>query len=168
MGSYDGAEICDIVGLYMLSQLQNLNLDIGLYRDDGLAVGNQNPREMDKIKDKICKVFKENELSITINANQKVVDFLDVTLDLHSGLYKPFSKPNDTPVYVNRNSNHPRPILQNIPAAVNKRLSNISANEQVFNEAIPPYQTALEKAGYEYTIEYEPRKDSSSKRKNRK
>ena len=28
MGSYDGAEICDIAGLYMLSKLQNLNLNI--------------------------------------------------------------------------------------------------------------------------------------------
>ena len=26
MGSYDGAEVCDLVGLYILSQLQNLNL----------------------------------------------------------------------------------------------------------------------------------------------
>ena len=128
----------------MLSQLQNLNLNIGLYRDDGLAVSNQNPRELDKIKDQICKVFKENELSITIDANQKVVNFLDVTLDLNSGLYKPFSKPNDIPVYVSKNSNHPRPILKNIPAAVNKRLSNISANETVFKEAIPPYKTALD------------------------
>ena len=38
MGSYDGAEICELVGLYLLSQLQNLNINVGLYRDDGLAV----------------------------------------------------------------------------------------------------------------------------------
>ena len=30
MGSFDGAECCEIVGLYMLSQLQPLNLNIGL------------------------------------------------------------------------------------------------------------------------------------------
>ena len=39
MGSFDGAEICELVGLYILYILstkygKNLN---GLYRDDGLA-----------------------------------------------------------------------------------------------------------------------------------
>ena len=41
----------------------------------------------------------------------------------------------DKPVYVNMNSNHPTPILKNIPQAVNRRLSKISANATVFNEA---------------------------------
>ena len=39
---YDGAE-CELVGLYLLSQLQNLNINVGLYRDDGLAVTNRTP-----------------------------------------------------------------------------------------------------------------------------
>ena len=164
MGSYDGAEICDIVGLYILSQLQKLNINIGLYRDDGLAVGPQPPRELNKIKDRICQVFKENNLSITIQANQKVVEFLDVTLDLNTGLYKPFMKPNDTPVYVNKSSNHPPKILKNIPAAVNTRLSNISANEDVFMEAIPPFQNALKNAGYDFEMKYQPRETRSSNR----
>ena len=34
MGSWDGAEVADLVGLYLLSQLQDLDLNIGLYRDD--------------------------------------------------------------------------------------------------------------------------------------
>ena len=43
-GSYDGAEACELVGLYILSKLEKLNINIGLYRDDGLAVTNcQNP-----------------------------------------------------------------------------------------------------------------------------
>ena len=35
MGSWDGAEVCDLTGLYALSKCQHLGLDIGLYRDDG-------------------------------------------------------------------------------------------------------------------------------------
>ena len=50
MGSFDGAEICEIVGLFLLSQLQYLNINVGLYRDDGLAITNQTPRNTDKIK----------------------------------------------------------------------------------------------------------------------
>ena len=75
MGSFDGAEICELVGLFLLSQLQYLNINVGLYRDDGLAVTNQTPRNADKIKKEICKIFKENGLSITADANKKVVDF---------------------------------------------------------------------------------------------
>ena len=32
MGSYDGVECCDVVGLYLLSQIQDLGLNIGLYQ----------------------------------------------------------------------------------------------------------------------------------------
>ena len=81
MGSFDGAEICELVGLFLLSQLQYLNINVGLYRDDGLAVTNQTPRNADKIKKEICKIFKDNGLSIAADANKKVVDFLDVTLN---------------------------------------------------------------------------------------
>ena len=38
----------------------------------------------------MCKVFKYNSLQITIEANKKVVDFLDITLDLITAIYKPY------------------------------------------------------------------------------
>ena len=39
MGSFDGAEICELVGLFILSKLKDkFGNDLGLYRDDGLAV----------------------------------------------------------------------------------------------------------------------------------
>ena len=40
MGSYDGAEVCELVGLLILNNLSNLvaKNDAGLYRDDGLIV----------------------------------------------------------------------------------------------------------------------------------
>ena len=40
MGAYNGAEVCQLVGTYLLNILSkkyNKN-DLGLYRDDGLAV----------------------------------------------------------------------------------------------------------------------------------
>ena len=38
MGNYDGAEISELVGIYMLSRLSTIidETDCGLYRDDGL------------------------------------------------------------------------------------------------------------------------------------
>jgi len=40
MGSYDDAEVCELVGLFILNDLCNIygKENIGLYRDDGLAV----------------------------------------------------------------------------------------------------------------------------------
>ena len=49
MGSYDGAEKCDLVGLYLLSLLKDLQLlTPGLFRDDGLAVSLGTPSETEK------------------------------------------------------------------------------------------------------------------------
>ena len=39
---------------------------------------------------------------------------------------------------------------------MNKRLSSISSNEQVFNLARPPYQDALNKSGYNFTLKFDP------------
>ena len=51
MGAFDGAEICELVGTYLLSLIgEKYNKDdVGLYRDDGLAIfkdtsGPQNER----------------------------------------------------------------------------------------------------------------------------
>ena len=40
MGSHDGAEVCELVGLFLLDDLSNKygQNSVGLYRDDGLAV----------------------------------------------------------------------------------------------------------------------------------
>ena len=92
----------------------------------------------------ICKIFNDHKLKLTIEANKKCVDYLDITLDLKSGTYKPFTKLRNIPKYVNRHSNHPPSILRSIPEAINRRLTNISSDKQSFDAAIPPYQ-ALKK-----------------------
>ena len=91
MGSYNGAETCELVGCDLLSQLKQIpDIDIGLYRDDGLAILKQTPREIERVKKEICKIFAKNDLRITIEANKKVVNFLDVTLDLNTEKFKPY------------------------------------------------------------------------------
>ena len=134
MGSYDGAECCDLIGLFILDQLTNRikELQTGSYRDDSLAVAETTPRNLEKLRQKVVKIFGEFGLNITSTANLKVVQFLDVTLDLENEVYMPYIKPGDRPLYVNSRSNHPPSILKNIPLAVNKRLSNISANKEIF------------------------------------
>ena len=88
MGSFDGAETCELVGCYILSLLtEKYGRNIGLYRDDGLAAFNEKPHEIEKIKKELCKIFRDNELKITVEANKTKVNFLDVTLDLRGGKY---------------------------------------------------------------------------------
>ena len=162
MGSFDGAETCELIGLYMLSELKHLNIYVGLYRDDGLGVTNKPPREIEKIKKEICKIFNKHDLKITIEANKKSVDFLDITMDLRTGIFKPFMKANNTPLYVHKQSNHPPNILKNIPESINRRLSSISSNETIFNEAAPDYQQALKDSGYDYKLKYKPTTETTS------
>ena len=62
MGSFDGAEICELVGLYLLDILRTEFGDskIGLYKDDRLSsFQNIFGPESEKIKKSLCKIFKK-------------------------------------------------------------------------------------------------------------
>ena len=100
-------------------------------------------------------------------ANVKCVNYLDVTLNLETETFKPYVKPNDKPTYVHADSNHPPCILKNIPKSVNQRLSSISSNEEIFKEACPPYQEALNKSGYHFEMKFCP-PDQNKKQKSRR
>ena len=116
MGSYHGAEICELVGLFILSKLPAVfEADcFGLYRDDGLAVvKNLSDQCTDNIRKRLVGLFKTENLDITVETNLKITDFLDITLNLNTEKFYPYRKPNDTPLYVNKKSNHPLASLNN-------------------------------------------------------
>ena len=168
-GSYDGAEACELVGLYILSMLENLKINVGIYRDDGLAVTNSSPRQVDILKKKIQTIFNNLGLEVTIEANQKIVNFLDITMNLEEENFKPFTKPNTTPLYIDSQSNHPPSIIKNLPASINKRLSSISSSKVEFDNAAPLYQEALTKSGYKHKLEFDPcASNANTRSRNRK
>ena len=170
MGSLDGAEISELIGLYMLNETKNnisgLNsANNGLYRDDGLIIlGKCSGPRREKIIKNLHKLYKSHGLRITIASTGPVANYLDVTLDLSDGSHRPYRKPNDTPVYINAASNHPPSILKQIPKMVKKRLQGISSNESVFNEAKPPYAEALKKSGYNTTLVYNNNQNTTRRR----
>ena len=96
------------------------------------------------------------------------MNFLDVTLNLTTGLHKIYHKPNTTPQYVNIRSNHPPGVLNNIPLGINKRLSNISSNTTTFNEEIGIYQDALDRSGYSHKLAFQAEKRNNRNDKNKK
>ena len=173
MGAFDGAEVCELIGTFILHQLAKKynKSDIGLYRDDGLAVfKNCSGPQMERIKKYIQETFKEHQLDIIIQCNQRVTDFLDVTLDLQAGTHKPYRKPDDNTMYIHKESNHPPNILKDLPISIERRISNLSSSKEIFDQSIPHYQNAINQSGYNHTLKYTPPEPEAcrTKRKRRR
>ena len=167
MGSFDGAEICELVGLHLLQQMKDHFPDInfGLYRDDGLGftIGINNS-QLERIKKSIIQLYKRNDLNITIDMGLAQVDFLDITMNLENGKFWPYRKPNNEPLYINKLSNHPPSIVKELPKMIEKRVSELSCNAVEFEKCKPVYEEALARSGYSCKLEYTP---TVPKRKNR-
>ena len=154
MGSYD----CELVGLYILNFLQSIipKEQIGIYRDDGLAVLDMSDKEAEDTKKKLCAKFNELGLNITAETNITIVDFLDVTFDLKKKEYKPYSKPGTEHQYVHTSSNHPPTVTRRIPQGIATRLCNISSTPEIFEQHKQEYEEALQKAGHHGHLTYTP------------
>ena len=128
--------------------------DFGLYRDDGLGISKASPRQIELIKKDLCGIFSSYGLKITIEANKRTVNFLDVTFNLSDRKYMPYAKPGNISLYVNRKSDHPLCIIENIPKSINKWLSEILIDEHSFNKAAPLYQKVLDDSGYNHCLTF--------------
>ena len=51
-------------------------------------------------------------------------------------------------------SNHPPTILRYLPNMINKRLPDLSCNEEEYEKAKPLYETAVNESGYKKTMAY--------------
>ena len=131
MGSYDGAEICQLVGLFILSKLEAKfgKNQVGLYRDYGLAILKaRRARSADKSGKELHTIFNDIGFKTTAEVNHQVVNLLDLTLDLKNETFSPFKIPNNDPLYVDNRSNHPPSIINHIPSSINKRISSLSSD----------------------------------------
>ena len=120
---------------------------------------------------KLCyfKTFRENfDLKITITIILKIVNFLHVTFNLCTGRYQPYKKPNDSPTYINLNSDHPHNNMKALPDSISKRISNISSDKATFNNAAPFYNHLLSASGYKENLTYQKDLPPSIKVKPRK
>ena len=157
MVCYDGPEVWELVGTYILNKLKNITKkeSIDLYRDDGLGIFQNIPKsEIERKKKQIVKVFKDCGLSITIKCNLKSVDVPVVTFDLLNHIHKPHGKPNNKPLYINKHSNHPPNILKQLPKSIEKRISETSSNIDVFSRSIKMYNDALHESNFKETLKF--------------
>ena len=88
-------------------------------------------------------------LNISISTNLKICNLLDVTLNLTDRTHYPYRKPNNETLYIDTNSNHPPTIIKHLPAAIGRRISNISSSKELFNKAKPHYESALKQSGHD-------------------
>ena len=97
MGCFDGAEVCKLVGVYILHLLKAVmrKENVGLYHDDGLGIlRNSSGPEIERKRKQIIQIFKSCGFNITVKTNLKTADFLDIGLDLVNNTYQPYRKPN--------------------------------------------------------------------------
>ena len=98
MGAQDGAEIAELTGIYFLKEVDKFLATLGekthagLYRDDGLIyLENANGPLISKIEKALHRIFKRNQLKISMEQTGHTVNFLDVTMST-DGTHKPYKK----------------------------------------------------------------------------
>ena len=172
MGAFHGAEVCELVGLYLLNGIEGIidQNGAGIYRDDGLIVVPRMPnRKLETLRKKLYNLFKNEGFAITVEMGITKTEFLDTYLDLECGEYHPYKKPNNTILYINKNSNHPNHIKKEIPKMIAKRLSALSSNESIFENSCFPYKEALKNSNFDNkSIKYHNNLNLSKKKQKKK
>ena len=120
-----------------------------VFIDNGLLVlSNVNGQQIDWVRKNTILFFKDIGFLIDVETNLKIIDFLDIALDLNKGTFKPYKKPNDSLLYIKKSSNHPLQIMKQLLKIISNRLSKNYSNEEVFNESKIDYKNALNQSGY--------------------
>ena len=115
MGPYDGAEISELVGSFLLNSSASKfdKNSVASHRDDGLALfKNINGHRADKTRKEFPRILYGNGLSLEIQCKLKTVKYPDITLDLNSDTYQLYHKPNDQILYIHVKSNDRANILK--------------------------------------------------------
>lgn len=108
MGSFDIAEVYELIVQYLLNILKSefVEKNIRLYRGDNIScLENKSEPKVRKMKSNICKNFKCNGLSNTVESNLHTTKYVDVTFTLKTGKYYPYRKQNNSLQYINKQSN---------------------------------------------------------------
>ncbi|GAB1602433.1 GATA zinc finger domain-containing protein 14-like, partial [Argonauta hians] len=150
----------DFSSLYIYN-MEKINSKIpglggGLYRDDGLLTirGVDRGGGLERIRKQLREIFRGEGLDITFSADHKIANFLDITLNLHTGTFAPYRKLLEKTKYVNKESNHPPNVLKGIHRSVSDRISKLSSSQEIFDEFKGYYEQALSSAGYTEPLVY--------------
>ena len=102
-GAYGGAEVCGLVGTFLLDKISEkyYQNSIDLYHDNRLSLfKNKSDTQLERIKKNLQKTFKDFGLKILAEPNIRIVNYLDMTLNLNNGSFKPYHIPDDIIQYL--------------------------------------------------------------------
>jgi len=105
-----------------------------------------NGPQSERIRKEIIKLFKDKfNLRITIQTKLKIVNFFDVTFNLTSQIYQPYSKP----VHINVASNHPPNIIRCLPTWHDRKWIHRTVN--IWQKTTQKYQVKIREKSYGLT-----------------
>ena len=92
----------------------------------------------------------KSDIQFTFDQSTEQVNFLDVCVKLRDGdiTTTVYSKPTDSHLYLNSNSNHPRHVIRNIPKSQFLRLKRICSNPTDFVRKSSTYAQYFISRGY--------------------
>ena len=73
---------------------------------------------------------------------------MDFTFALYKCLYKPYRKPNNKLIFINKLSNNLPNVLKQLPKSIAKIISDTTSSKDIFDKSISFYQKALYKSGF--------------------
>ena len=80
----------------------------------------------------------------------------------------PHRKPDNTPLYIHFESNHPPAFRKQLPSINDRRISNLSCNENEFHKAKALYESALKNSGLRCSTKQEAPVENSRRNRNKK
>ena len=113
------------------------------------------PKQIE-LEDFINIFRKEFQLRIACETNLKIVNFLDVMLDLTTGKYQSYNKPGNIPLYTNVKSNHPPNIIKTLSESISRRINKLSSDEFLFDNSKDLYNNTLSSSGFKDKIKFNP------------
>ena len=84
----------------------------------------------------------------------ETVNFLDVIFNLNDGTYQPYQKPDNITQYIHVKSHHSPDIIKQIFKTIENGLSQLSSNEQIFDESAPFCKNKLQQSWYQKKLKY--------------
>ena len=132
-----------------------------------MTTGQYLKNQLETIKKNLQKPFKDFGLEIAAESNLKIANYLDVTLNLNDGSFRPCDKSDDVIQYINKEFNHPPDLIKHLPASIEKQLSNNSFDKKIFQESAIYYEDTLNKVGYINKVAYHAPNASNQENKNK-
>ena len=168
MASYDATEICELVGLYILHVLREKHgkEKNGFYWRFGIFFEISSDRKQNEYERSSFQYLKLN-LNLASYV-KRIWRFVDVTWNLNTGTHKSYNKPNNNPLYININSNHPPNINNTFPENIQKRINKLFSNTRIFNNSKDLYNNAMSASGIQQKIKYEQGNTSATPKINKK